>query len=227
MTRRGMSPAGGIESRSGISCGRNRSAGHGPHLAKRPFHLGDGRAFDFDPCVPPGFDFPIGVSHPHAAHAQAGYIGNPSVDADHFPVVAGHPAQRAFEARRVETPDLDPFRLKFFPEPARSLPQPSHPVVQDADFHPLFCFAGEDLGKLPADVIPVDDVAFKVDEFFRPLEGFDPGRVVFRGVLEKADPVARHKGRSGRAGKDLFRKGPRRQRNNLDGLLYLIRSHNR
>ena len=64
------------------------------------------------------------------------------------------------------------------------------PIVEDPDVDAGARFGGERLGKLAPDDVVVDDVVLEQDRMLGAANGGEPGRIIFRGVLQQANGVA-------------------------------------
>jgi hypothetical protein len=91
--------------------------------------LGDGRAANLDAGVAPGLHAFRGIAVPAIAGAESRDECDAAVDRDRLPVIAGEPAKRTVEPRRVEAADVRPGGHERFPQSARA--ERAEPVVDD------------------------------------------------------------------------------------------------
>ena len=127
------------------------------------------------------------ITDPRLPDAQAGHEGHGAVDDDRFPVIAAQPAQRTIEPRRVVAAHLDRTGTKPVPECARGLAESAHPVVEHPHLHALGCFPEERLREQRPLGVLVHDVHLEMNRPLRTIDGLQPGRIVFGGVLEQDD----------------------------------------
>ena len=82
------------------------------------------------------------------------------------------------EPRRVVAADVDAAAAQALPESRRRLPEPSHPVIQEANLNALGCLAKQRIRlELPL-LVFMDDVHFEVNRLSCIANRGEPGRVV-------------------------------------------------
>ena len=119
-----------------------------------------------------------GIADPHATHTQPRDESNRAVDRDRLPMIAAEPAEWMVEPRRVVAADVDAAAAQAIPESRRRLPEPAHPVVQQANLNALGCLAKQRIREQLPLIVFVDDVHLEVNRLSRIANRGEPGRVV-------------------------------------------------
>ena len=102
--------------------------------------------------------------------------------------------------QRTSTPAF----AKVSPEPFGGLPHGAEPVVDDPHLDSGPRPGHEQKGKLPPDLVLVDDVALEMNRAPGGADGFQPGGVILTSIPEQPHIVAPDERRPRRAREDLF-----------------------
>ncbi len=185
------------------SAGVSAASGKGvadrpPDLVERALELRHRRAADLDAGVAPGVEPALRVAEPPRAHAQPRDESDAAVDGEHLAVVAGEPADRAVQARRVEAAHLAA-RLHERAEQRTRAARPQ-PVVDHAHAHAGAHAFDQRRDELASDLVVPEDVALEEDAAPGRADGCAPRGEVLRGVPQQPHAVAADERSAGRAG---------------------------
>src|SRR3990172_3569270 len=145
-------------------------------------------ATQFDAGVAPGIQPARRIAQPPRGCAQAGHEADVSIYGQHLAMVAGEPAERAVESRRIEAADLAT-RLHDRLE-QRSPRARAEPVVDEPNAYARPSPIRKGGHELAPDGIVADDVALEENTPFRGTDGIEPRRKVLGCILQDAHAVS-------------------------------------